>query len=154
MNYTKNAIAVLKAQGYRITSQRKLIVEILDQSARPLSAYEIRDLLAAKGEAVDLASVYRTIECFEKHHLIHRMLSTGKIRKCFLESEEHCHREEANHCHHCIVCRTCGAVHEFHCHGLEAIVADLGGSSGFAIEAHYLELSGLCPRCKESSGTG
>ncbi len=151
MSYTQNALEHLKNHGYRITKPRRLVVELLDKSDTALSAYEIKDLLNQSQENVDTASIYRILECLEENHLIHRILSTGKVRKCQLDHEDTCNLEQPDHCHHFLICTRCGTVEELHCLGLDTLVQEIEFTSNFQIQAHHLEFSGLCKPCQSAS---
>jgi Fe2+ or Zn2+ uptake regulation protein len=145
--YAEMAIATLKEKGFRITRARRLVVEALDASPRALSAYELKDLLDAQGERVDTVSVYRILECLEQNHLIHRVLSTGKVKKCQLESEDHCHRDQQEHCHHLLICNRCETIQEVHCPGTHELVAALETQTHFTVQSHAMEFWGLCAQC-------
>lgn len=145
--YTELAIEVLKDKGFRITKPRRLVLELLDGTNAALSAYEIKDKLDKLGEKVDTVSVYRILETLEETHLIHRVLTTGKVRKCQLEREETCHLHQEEHCHHLLICEGCEAVEEVHCPGVEALVKGLEKRTQFKIHSHNMEFRGLCARC-------
>lgn len=147
-SYLDHALHVLKHKGYRITQPRKHVLEILNQAKTALSAYEIKDLLDQTGDRVDTVSVYRILECLEENHLIHRLLQTGKVRKCQLEDEDHCERDEDNHCHHLLICRKCNAIEEVHCLSMAQVVAQVQQESRFRVESHHLEFIGLCQKCR------
>ena len=147
MPYAEDALRILKSRGYRITQPRRKVLELLSKTETALSPYEIKDLLDTAGEKVDTVSIYRILECLEENHLIHRILTSGKVHKCNLEDEEDCHLEQEDHCHHNLICRSCGAIEEVHCPGLSPLEKDLAQQAGFTIEAHHLEFSGLCRKC-------
>jgi Fe2+ or Zn2+ uptake regulation protein len=146
--YTERALNLLKERGYRITKPRRLVVETLDKHEASLSPYDIKDLLAEAGEAIDTVSIYRIIECLEQNHLVHRLLlQNGKIKKCNLEDESHCDLHQPDHCHHFLICRQCSRIEEMHCLGLQTIMQEVSSKSGFTVEDHHLEFVGLCQDC-------
>ncbi len=49
--------------------------------------------------------------------------------------------------HHHLLCVECGAAEDFSSDVLEAVVAELQANTGYAIEAHRLEVYGRCPAC-------
>lgn len=153
MSYTDTALHLLKSRGYRQTKPRRLVLDTLDQAETPLSPYEIADRIKEAGEKGDVVSVYRILQTLEENDLAHRVLSSGKYRKCQLAPEEDCHRHQLQHCHHNMVCRACGRIEEVHCPGMDLIEQALGAQSTFQIEAHALEFSGLCERCQPSADT-
>jgi len=152
LSYAEQALAVLKARGYRITRPRRRVLELLQGAEGALSIQEIKELLDRAEEPVDMVSVYRIVDCLEDNALVHRVLSTGKIRRCDLENEAHCHREQHDHCHHNLICRECGSITELHCPGLDTLQDEVARQTGFHIEEHNLEFLGLCPRCAAREG--
>ncbi len=147
MTYPDSAMALLKERGYRQTRPRRLVLDALDRADAPLSPYEIAERIREAGERGDAVSVYRILQTLEENDLVHRVLSTGKFRKCQLTPEHDCHRPQAQHCHHNLVCRQCGRIEEIHCPGMELVEQALASESSFRIEGHRLEFTGLCASC-------
>ncbi|WP_373531917.1 Fur family transcriptional regulator [Vampirovibrio sp.] len=146
--YTEQAIAILKSKGFRITRPRKLVLDLLDQSNIALSAYEIKDALDVAGEKIDTVSVYRILECLDEQGLIHRVMSSGKVKKCLLEAESDCQLHQKDHCHHLLICQQCNRIEETHCTGISAMVKKLEKQINFQIQSHHLEFMGLCQNCR------
>ena len=149
MDYSEGALNALKKKGYRITKPRRLVIDLLDQSKVALSAYEIRELLQGQGEEIDQVSVYRILECLEENNLLHRVLMTGKVRKCEIDEDGPCHRDQLDHCHHLLICKNCNAINEVHCVGLTSLAQQVTEEAGFWIEDHRLEFIGLCKQCHD-----
>src|SRR3989338_4753007 len=99
-DYLDKALKILKENDFRITKQRLFVIELLDKSKEALSAYEMKDKLQTKKLDVDIVSIYRIIDCLEKNGLVHKVLSTNKVKKCKLKNEDTCKKHEDNHCHH------------------------------------------------------
>ncbi|MEB3327862.1 MAG: Fur family transcriptional regulator [Candidatus Sericytochromatia bacterium] len=150
-SYPEMAMGLLKARGYRQTRPRRLVLEALDEATVPLSPAELAERIRERGERGDVVSVYRILQTLEDNDLAHRVLTTGKFRRCQLAPEHACHRHQLQHCHHNLVCRGCGAIEEVHCPGMELIEQALAAQSRFAIETHRLEFSGLCVGCQEAA---
>lgn len=150
MSYPEAALNVLRDRGYRVTKPRRLVLSVLDAATVPLSPYEIADRIKESGERGDVVSIYRILQTFEANELAHRVLSSGKYRKCHLALETACDRHQKQHCHHNLICRQCGTIEEFHCAGMDLIEQVLAAQSRFAIEAHALEFRGVCANCQAS----
>lgn len=146
-SYAELALEVLKNKGFRITKPRQFVIELLDKSTKPLSSYEIKDILEKEGSKIDTVSVYRILECLEENKLIHRVLTTGKVSKCALEPEDHCILHQSEHCHHLLICEQCDAIEEVHCPGTSILVKELEKYSNFQIKRHNMEFLGLCANC-------
>lgn len=139
-SYVEFALARLREQGSRITRGRRLVLESLGRTERPISPYAIHDLLVAQGEAVDTVSIYRTLETLENAGLVHRVAFSGGYLPCRLEDHPGCH-------HH-LICRECGRVEEVDCPGMAAVEQSAAADSHFRIERHLVEFVGLCPACQ------
>lgn len=150
MSYPETAMQILKSRGYRQTRPRRLVLDALERATVPLSPYEIAERIRETGEKGDVVSIYRILQTLEENDLAHRVLTSGKYRKCHLAPEDDCHRHQLQHCHHNMVCRQCGRIEEVHCPGMDLIEQALGAQSRFQIEAHALEFSGLCETCQLS----
>jgi Fe2+ or Zn2+ uptake regulation protein len=131
------ALEVLRRNQFRITEPRKAVVAILDEAPLPLSPYDISK--HAQKRRLDTVTVYRVLETLETLGLVHRILSSGKFRKC--EKNE---METLKTCHHLVVCEKCGAISELaeHPH-----IQNVIPPKGFVITGHHLEFLGLCQGC-------
>ncbi len=147
-------MVLLKARGFRQTRPRRLVLDVLDAALQPLSPYEIAEAIRATGEKGDVVSVYRILQTLEENDLAHKVLSTGKFRKCHLAPEHDCQRHQLQHCHHNLVCRHCGSIEEVHCPGMDLIEQVLTAQSRFRIEQHQLEFLGLCEPCQAIAPPG
>jgi Fur family ferric uptake transcriptional regulator len=69
----ESALAVLRAQGLRISTPRRLVLQALFAASGPLSAEQITETAertpadgTEQGASLDAASVYRNLEAFER----------------------------------------------------------------------------------------
>lgn len=130
--------AALKASGYSATSARKAVFNVLE-NAEPLTMHE----LIALAPDIDRASVYRTIELFEKLGIVHR-LHIGWKYKIELTNEYQPH-------HHHITCLKCGKSQPFLENvSLENNLHAIAAENGFALKNHLIELQGLCQNCQRA----
>lgn len=148
--YPKLALELLKKKGYRQTKPRELVLRVLDEAEVSLSPYDIVDYVKNKGEKADVVSVYRILQAFEENGLVHKVISSGKYRKCHL-SEDMEHHDHSAHCHHNLVCKSCGLIEEINCQGMNLIEQVVTSSSMFKIESHALEFYGLCKNCQKTN---
>jgi Fe2+ or Zn2+ uptake regulation protein len=135
----QNSIRILQGQGYKATKPRKLVLEVLEETEKPLSPYDIQGILRARGKSINRVTIYRILNLLCDLNLAHKMLSSGGFVKCSLNTTEGCHRF--------MVCQHCGAIREFAdkelCKEENAFAEDFG----FYTEHHLSEFSGLCSRC-------
>ncbi|MBP7670844.1 transcriptional repressor [Candidatus Gracilibacteria bacterium] len=135
------ALKKLSEAGYRLTNQRKLVLAELTAEAKPVNAYVIAERVSAKGERVDVSTVYRMLSVFKELGLVH-LVSQGFVRCIEFECEND------KHCHHHFVCKDCGDASELHFED-KNFVEDLKKKFvNLEILEHSFEFSGLCGNCK------
>ncbi|MFO7772336.1 MAG: Fur family transcriptional regulator [Dehalococcoidia bacterium] len=139
----EDSIGILQAQGYKATRPRKLVLEVLEEINKPLSPYDIQEILRARGKYLNHVTIYRILDLFCSLNLAHKMLSSGRFVKCSLDAIEGCHRF--------MVCQHCGAIREFADKALCQEENEFAQNFGFHTESHLSEFSGLCSRCYKDS---
>ncbi len=150
-NYVATATEALKTAGYRMTSQRRAVLEILSAARAPLTPADLHDRVRQRGKSVDLVSVYRILETLEQNGLVHHILANNSFKACahYQDRHEHAHgADDGEHCHHLAICTGCGRSFEFECPQLDEIAARVSRESGIRIQRHLLEFQGLCKSCK------
>jgi len=130
---------LLQSSGYRLTTPRRAIVELMAASPRALGPIEVFDLGRAEHPGLGLVTVYRTLEKLEELGLIER-----------IHLPDGCHRYlRAAHGHqHFLLCTTCGLVQTFAGDNLDPLTGRVSADTGFAINEHWLQLYGTCPDCR------
>ena len=135
----EDSIGVLQAQGYKVTKPRKWVLQALEEASKPLSPYEMQDVLQKQGKHLNHVTIYRILELFCRLNLAHRISSSGGFVKCGLGKKEACHRF--------MVCRQCGAIQEFADEDLCHEESKFAQNLGFHTEYHLSESSGVCSDC-------
>jgi Fur family zinc uptake transcriptional regulator len=135
--------AICRRQGGRLTPQRRAVLTLLLAAQRPLSAYELRDILLPDDPAVTPASIYRCLDFLRHHGLVHRLETTRAFIACFHPDHDHAVQF--------LICRHCGTVVEAEDEKLAAATEKLGRSLGFAVETRTIELTGTCATCQSES---
>jgi Fe2+ or Zn2+ uptake regulation protein len=135
----QDSIRILQVQGYKATKPRKLVLEVLEEIEKPLSPYDIQEILRQRGKYLNHVTIYRTLDLFCSLNLAHKMLSSGGFVKCSLDAIEGCHRF--------MICHHCGAIQEFADEGLCHDENEFAQNFGFHTEYHLSEFSGLCSQC-------
>ncbi|MCX7681690.1 MAG: transcriptional repressor [Anaerolineae bacterium] len=126
--------------GRRLTAQRRLIMEVLEESEGHLDAETLHDRVRARNPGISLATVYRTLAVLE---------DMGRVEKHSL-GEDHSHYEtvrDAPHYH--FSCLGCGRVIEFDAPEVARVIRRLGEQEGVQVTEAHLTLSGYCARCRE-----
>ena len=133
------SIRILQVQGYKATKPRKLVLEVLEETEKPLSPYDIQEILRARDKYLNHVTIYRILDLLCRLNLAHKMLSSGGFVKCSLAAAEGCHRF--------LVCQDCGAIQEFTAKQLCQEEDEFAQNLGFHTKHHLSEFSGLCSHC-------
>ncbi len=131
--------AICRQRGGRMTRQRRAVLAILLAEKRPLSAYELRDMLLPEDAAITPASVYRCLDFLVEHGLVHRLETTRSFIAC--DHPDHPHAVQF------LICRQCGAVVEAEDNRVAAAADSLGQRLGFVLDQRTVELTGVCATC-------
>jgi Fur family ferric uptake transcriptional regulator len=127
--------STLKTANYSATTSR---LEVFTKLAAhgPLS---VGELARTVGPGTDRATVYRTVELFEKLGIINRIWHGFK------------HQIELSEIftphHHHAVCQNCGQTLDITSPELESTLAKIAKEQGFLAISHSVELIGYCQRC-------
>jgi Fur family ferric uptake transcriptional regulator len=132
--------SVLAANGHRLTASRRAVVEAALQSDDLFSVADVQRLVPRIGRA----TVFRTVRLLVDLDLVCRVrLEDGSLRYRLRAAADH---------HHHLVCTGCGSVEDFSDCGVDAVSKALAGRTNYEIQAHRLELYGLCPACRLAAG--
>lgn len=136
----------LKTENLRLTSARKIIFQILQNSPKALSAQEIcHKVQSSSGLKADQASVYRNLHLFSKIGLAHQ-LQSGKYSACS-HHEESCHK----HLHIVANCSVCGNTYEKHDGDLSRLAGRLVELIDDFEAISDINLQGTCKKCSNKS---
>jgi len=135
-------LTALSENGYRLTGSRRAVVEIVAVSSRALTPLEVFDSARASHPELGLVSVYRTLEKLEELHLIQRVHQPGGCQAFISASQGH---------QHMLLCQSCGQVTFFEGDDLENLITAISSKTGYAIREHWLQLFGLCSKCRQAA---
>ena len=134
----------LKKKGYRLTDQRKVIIDTFLKMSGHISAEDIfNELIKTYGRnlRIGLATIYRTLGMLKSIGVVlERNFGDGKIRY-ELVSEHHDH----------LICEECGKILEFFDPDIERIQLKIAKKFGFIMKRHRHELIGICSDCAKKS---
>jgi Fur family ferric uptake transcriptional regulator len=134
----EEAEAHIREQGMRVSSARRLVLEILFASPRPLSAEEIAEGLDGRLPRSDLASVYRNLETLER---------LGLVRHFHLGHSPGLYALAARQSHEYLVCDDCGSVLAVEPSELDPIRAAVRERFGFEARFTHFPVVGTCSDC-------
>jgi Fur family ferric uptake transcriptional regulator len=123
----------LRAQGRRMTTSRRAVIEVLAGTNEHLTVEDIAARVQSVHEEIHLSTVYRTLEALESWDVV-----------------EHIHRGHAPPIHHLahthphLVCETCGRVYDIPPEELDHLGTRLREQYGFELHATHFALMGQC----------
>ncbi len=129
----------LREQRFRITPQRRRVLEILCETDGHISASEIYDQVQAHNPQVNLSTIYRTLEWLE---------SAGVVTRSDLGEGHVIYELAARGMHHHLVCDRCGAIIEVGDDILDPLRKLLLERYGFQAKIKHLAIHGLCDNCR------
>ena len=135
--------AICRARGGRLTRQRRAVLAKLLAATRPMTAYELLDVLRPEDPAATPASIYRSLDFLLQHGVAHRLETTRSFVAC--EHPDHAHAVQF------LICRQCGTVVETEDKRVESATARLGERLGFALDQRTVELTGTCASCQDGA---
>jgi Fur family transcriptional regulator, ferric uptake regulator len=132
----------LRAQGYRLTPQRQLVLEAVTRLGHG-TPEEIAATVQQTAHAVNISTVYRTLELLEQLGLVsHTHLGHG--------APTYHSADDADHVH--LVCRECGLVTETTPDVVAEVVDRLAAEEGFQADVRHLAIFGICRSCRDEAG--
>ncbi len=140
MKYPSLFIEYFKQLPVRLTSMRKAVLFVLWSANKPLKAYDIVEALMTVNSNVPPATVYRALDFFISHGLLHKIES--------IQSYALCSAEEKNWPSELLmVCQRCHQVIEVCDTDLRAHITRLTAEFAFVLNQDSIELHGLCADC-------
>lgn len=127
-------IARCEAKGLRMTGQRRIIGQVLQNSADHPDVEELYARASAMDAGISIATVYRTVKLFEEAGILERHeFGDGRARYEDAERDHHDHLIDMNS----------GEVIEFVDPEIEALQEKIAAKLGYSLRGHRLELYGV-----------
>jgi Fur family transcriptional regulator, ferric uptake regulator len=135
--------AQLRSRGYRVTSQRSLVLAAVAELGHA-TPEEILGRVQAESPRLNLSTVYRTLEVLEEVGLVtHAHLGHGSPTY---------HSAADVHIH--LVCGACGGVQSIPAETARDFLDSLDGRHGFSTDVGHMAIHGRCASCREGVGHG
>ena len=138
MKKTGDIINRLSEQGYRLTPQRMMVLDAIENSEHHISADEIYAQVIKKYPHLNISTVYRTMELLHRLGLVTETdLGGGRVRY---------HPADKGHHHH-LVCQECGRVIDLDESVMDNLKQVLKRDYNFTPDIRHLALFGICAEC-------
>lgn len=121
-----------------MTKQRELILNILKQSDRHLTADEIFFLAKLKMPSIAMATIYNNLNAMNEAGIIKRLHIDG-VADCF---------DKIVSPHDHLLCDRCGRITDIR---LPALAEDIERTLGTEIEDYELTVHYICPDCRRAA---
>jgi len=131
---SKPIIKRCEAKGLRMTGQRRVIAQVLEDSDDHPDVEELYARASAADAAISIATVYRTVKLFEEAGILDKLeFGDGRARYEDAERDHHDHLIDMNS----------GEVIEFVDAEIEALQDRIAAKLGYELRGHRLELYGV-----------
>jgi Fur family peroxide stress response transcriptional regulator len=136
---TQSLTESLHTRGRRVTRQRQLVMQVLQDNPGHLEVEAVYALAKASDPNISLPTVYRALAVLKEMGLVedHTL------------GEDHVHFEAAPETpHYHFTCQNCGQVIEFDAPQIMQVAQDLSKREGLQVTKVHLLLRGYCAKCQ------
>ena len=133
---------VLRQRGVRLTRQRRILLDLIDQSGRHLDAESLYQLAKEKDPKLNRVTVYRTLKLLKAGGLV------DELDLMHYGGDQHYYETRLKQEHAHIICLRCGKVEEFFGEPLNKLRRQVEAHFGFDIIRARTEIGGYCPHCQ------
>ncbi|MEO9653074.1 MAG: Fur family transcriptional regulator [Roseobacter sp.] len=131
---SKSIITRCEAKGLRMTGQRRVIAQALEDSVDHPDVEELYARASAIDNGISLATVYRTVKLFDEAGILDKLeFGDGRARYEDAERDHHDHLIDINS----------GEVIEFVDAEIEELQERIAKKLGYELRGHRLELYGV-----------
>jgi Fur family ferric uptake transcriptional regulator len=127
--------------GLRMTRQRRVILQVMDDAEQHLDVDQIFERARIIDPDVHLVTVYRTIDLLKKHGLI------DELDLLHLRGDRHYYETHGPRDHIHVACLKCGKVREFESRLYEQLKSQIERDFGMKVTVSRTEVGGYCAEC-------
>ncbi|HKF24309.1 MAG TPA: transcriptional repressor [Candidatus Angelobacter sp.] len=135
----------LREKGIRLTRQRRVILEVMDNAEQHLDVDQILARAQKIDSAVHLVTVYRTIDLLKKEGLI------DELDLLHLRGDRHYYETHGPRDHIHVACLRCGKVREFESRLYEQLKEQIARDFDMQVTVSRTEVGGICNDCLAAS---
>lgn len=123
-----------------MTKQRMIILEELRKVTSHPTAEQLHQMVRQRLPGISIATVYRNLETLTDEGEIMKLDVAGTRRRFDGNSVNHYH----------IRCTRCGRVDDVHMDLVASLEQAAARLSGYRIQSHNVEFTGICPECADN----
>ena len=132
----------LEGRGVRLTRQRRILLEVMDQAEQHLSADAILERAQKIDPRVHQVTVYRTLEMLKRHGLL------DELDLLHIHGHRHFYESHGPRDHIHVACLRCGKVREVESELFEQLKRQIERDTGIQITVTRTEIGGYCEGCR------
>jgi len=132
----------LKERGIRLTRQRQVLLDVIDQSGLHLDAELLYKLAKQKDPKLNRVTVYRTLKMLKETGLV------DELDLMHWSGDQHYYETRMKQEHAHVICLRCGKVEEFFGEPLQKMRRQIESHFGFQILIVRTEVGGYCSHCR------
>src|SRR5579885_1301492 len=133
---------VLRQRGVRLTRQRRILLDLIDQSGRHLDAESLYQLAKEKDPKLNRVTVYRTLKLLKEGGLV------DELDLMHYGGDQHYYETRLKQEHAHIICLRCGRIEEYFGGPLQHMREQIEAQFGFEIMIARTEVGGYCAHCQ------
>src|SRR6202158_787703 len=135
--------AALSKRGIRLTRQRRVLLQVMDNAERHLDAGAILERAQKLDPRVHRVTVYRTLDLLKRNGLI------DELDLLHLRGDQHFYESHGPRDHIHVACLKCGTVREFESHLYEKLKKQIEKDGAIKITMARTEVGGYCQNCRK-----
>ncbi|MCY0928956.1 Fur family transcriptional regulator [Streptomyces sp. H27-H1] len=128
----------LRVRGWRMTSQRRVVAEVLDGDHVHLTADEVHARAVERLPEISRATVYNALG---------ELVSLGEVLEVTTDGRAKRYDPNAHHPHQHLVCSGCGLIRDVHPGGDPLAGLPAEERFGFTVSGVEVTYRGLCASC-------
>ena len=132
----------LKQKGVRLTRQRRILLELIDQTGDHLDAERLYRLARQRDPRLNRVTVYRTIKMLKASGMV------DELDLMHYGGDQHYYETRLKQEHAHLVCLGCGRVEEFFGEPLQRLRKQIESHFGFQVLVARTEVGGYCAHCQ------
>ena len=132
----------MKSMGLRLTGQRRVLAELLDDASDHLDAEQVYQRARARDSSIHRATVYRTLNRLKKLGLV------DELDLMHVSGERHYYEVRPSTLHIHLVCTACKGVDEPSESFWDELKRRVQEENGFRPEIVRIEMAGVCASCQ------
>jgi Fur family transcriptional regulator, ferric uptake regulator len=132
----------LKERGVRLTRQRQILLELIDQTGEHLDAERLFQMAKEKDPKINRVTVYRTLKMLKEGGLV------DELDLMHYGGDQHYYETRSKQEHAHVICLRCGKVEEYFGETLQRLRRQIESHFGFQVLLARTEVGGYCSHCQ------